>query len=269
VGRPASHGVPRAPCYSGTPLKGGRSISHKGLSPALVRLSRRFCYRRLCNPSRRPQPRAEARFGLSPLSLAATHGIHVCLFSCGYLDVSVPRVRSMPPIHSAAGDLQLNRPGFPIRTSPDQCSFASSPELFAGYHVLHRLSMPRHPPYTLMSLITSIDHRFADMTHAMTTPRKCHQGMMNSRPTDHFRQKRCSTISSPQRGWIPRCFHSQHKNENLEPLFTCQRAARSCGPKPALSGTRRTRVNQPYPYAGRLIRVRHSLVKRVSVLSSA
>src|ERR1700730_17609702 len=29
--------------------------------------------------------------------------------------------------------------GFPIRTSPDQCSFASSPELFAGCHVLHRL----------------------------------------------------------------------------------------------------------------------------------
>ncbi len=28
-----------------------------------------------------------------PLSLAATYGIHVCLFSCGYLDVSVPHVR--------------------------------------------------------------------------------------------------------------------------------------------------------------------------------
>jgi hypothetical protein len=32
-----------------------------------------------------------------------------------------------------------SRVGFPIRTSPDQCSFASSPKLFAGYHVLHRL----------------------------------------------------------------------------------------------------------------------------------
>jgi len=30
-------------------------------------------------------------------------------------------------------------PGFPIRTSADQCSFASSPQLFAGCHVLHRL----------------------------------------------------------------------------------------------------------------------------------
>ena len=39
-----------------------------------------------------------------PLSLAATCGIHFCLFSCGYLDVSVPRVRSTTPIHSAPGD---------------------------------------------------------------------------------------------------------------------------------------------------------------------
>ena len=29
--------------------------------------------------------------------------------------------------------------GFPIRISADQCSFANSPQLFAGCHVLHRL----------------------------------------------------------------------------------------------------------------------------------
>ena len=48
-------------------------------------------------------------------------------------------------------------PRFRIQTSPDCRSFASSPELIAGYHVFHRLSMPRHPPYTLNSLITFID----------------------------------------------------------------------------------------------------------------
>ncbi len=62
-------------------------------------------------------------------------------------------------------------PGFPIRTSPDQCSFDSSPELIAAYHVFHRLWTPRHPPCTLTSLITfmnrcrwenpSIDQAFA------------------------------------------------------------------------------------------------------------
>ena len=37
--------------------------------------------------------------------------------------------------------------------------FASFPELIAGYHVFLRFSMPRHPPYTLSSLTTFIDHR--------------------------------------------------------------------------------------------------------------
>ena len=37
--------------------------------------------------------------------------------------------------------------------------FASFPELIAGYHVFRRLSMPRHPPCTLSSLTTFIDHR--------------------------------------------------------------------------------------------------------------
>src|SRR3954449_4724902 len=44
--------------------------------------------------------------------------------------------------------------GFPIRTSPDQLLFARSPALIAGCRVLRRLSMPRHPPYTLKSLAT-------------------------------------------------------------------------------------------------------------------
>ncbi len=42
--------------------------------------------------------------------------------------------------------------GFPIRKSPDQSSFASSPKLIAGYHVLRRLSSPRHPPRALIHL---------------------------------------------------------------------------------------------------------------------
>src|ERR1700740_2578929 len=42
--------------------------------------------------------------------------------------------------------------GFPIRKLPGQSSFASSPTLIAGYHVLHRLLPPRHPPYALPRL---------------------------------------------------------------------------------------------------------------------
>ena len=42
--------------------------------------------------------------------------------------------------------------GFPIRKSSDQSLFASSPKLIAGYHVLRRLSSPRHPPHALSHL---------------------------------------------------------------------------------------------------------------------
>src|SRR5678815_1047778 len=87
-----------------------------------------------------------------PLSLAATDGIDVSFFSCGYLDVSVPRVGSYSPIHSASCNTRLGVLCFHIQKSPDQCLFASFPELIAGCRVFLRLSMPRHPPYTLGKL---------------------------------------------------------------------------------------------------------------------
>jgi hypothetical protein len=42
--------------------------------------------------------------------------------------------------------------GFPIRKFPGQSLLASSPKLIAGYHVLRRLSLPRHPPCALSHL---------------------------------------------------------------------------------------------------------------------
>ena len=45
--------------------------------------------------------------------------------------------------------------GFPIRTSSDHGSFANSPRLIAGYNVLLRLLVPRHPPCALKNLTTA------------------------------------------------------------------------------------------------------------------
>lgn len=45
--------------------------------------------------------------------------------------------------------------GFPIRTPRDHSFIASSPTLFAGLHVLRRLSSPRHPPDALIHLTLS------------------------------------------------------------------------------------------------------------------
>ncbi len=44
----------------------------------------------------------------------------------------------------------FNIAGCPIRRFRDVILVCSSPGLIAAYHVLHRLSEPRHPPYALM-----------------------------------------------------------------------------------------------------------------------
>ena len=59
-------------------------------------------------------------------------------------------------MYSGCHTASLNAVGFPIRTSPGQRSVGISPEHFAATHVLHRLLAPRHPPYALSSLQTSI-----------------------------------------------------------------------------------------------------------------
>ena len=86
-----------------------------------------------------------------PRSLAATCGIDVSFSSSGYLDVSVHRV---PFLNLWIGlrILEVCSSGFPhseISGSKDICS---SPKLFAAYHVFHRLLVPRHPPYALISI---------------------------------------------------------------------------------------------------------------------
>jgi hypothetical protein len=42
--------------------------------------------------------------------------------------------------------------GFPHSEISGSSLFASSPKLIAGYHVLRRLSSPRHPPHALIHL---------------------------------------------------------------------------------------------------------------------
>src|SRR3954447_23427949 len=57
-------------------------------------------------------------------------------------------------MHSGAGDTTQLVPGFPIRTPWDHSSVDSSPRPIAASHVLHRLLVPRHPPFALDNLTT-------------------------------------------------------------------------------------------------------------------
>ena len=47
---------------------------------------------------------------------------------------------------------EVCREGFPIRRSPVITPVCGLPKLIAACHVLHRLSLPRHPPCALSSL---------------------------------------------------------------------------------------------------------------------
>ena len=75
-------------------------------------------------------------------------------------------------MYSVPGDTTSLVPGFPIRTSSDPRSVGSSPRHIAASHVLHRLSVPRHPPCALKHL----QHKTKKMSHhPHTPPKECMQ----------------------------------------------------------------------------------------------
>ena len=153
------HSAHRGSCHRSVALlihyRSSRSIQPWRVDPPCsTRVSRDRVYSRACqlpatglSPSVAHLSRCLAVPLTYPRSLAATDGIAVAFFSCAYLDVSVLHVRSIPPMHSGIGNpCGL---GCPIRILLDHSSFTSSPGLFAGDRVLHRLSTPRHPPCAL------------------------------------------------------------------------------------------------------------------------
>src|SRR5512134_1844590 len=52
----------------------------------------------------------------------------------------------------------MNLKGFPHSEIPGSKLVCSSPGLIAAYRVLHRLLAPRHSPYALSSLTTSVSN---------------------------------------------------------------------------------------------------------------
>ena len=138
---------------------GAARISRTRLSLSLAGLPRPFCYPYGCLLQSLPRHARTTVWAL-PRSLAATYGIDVSFSSSAYLDVSVRRV---PPAwlwiyHAVAGVFPAGFPHSEICGSPDICS---SPQLFAAYHVLLRLSVPRHPPCALLYLTFPVCRSFA------------------------------------------------------------------------------------------------------------
>ena len=160
---PDSHGVSRAPRYSGT--GSGRhehfvhgAITHSGQSFQTVRLCSYFITSRVIpNRPHNPHDTEVSRVWAVPLSLATTDGITIVFSSWGYLDVSVPPVSLFETMDSSRRSLVITPGGLPHSEIPGSKLVCSSPRLIAAYHVLHRLLTPRHPPSALSSLISVLD----------------------------------------------------------------------------------------------------------------
>ena len=126
-------------------------ISRTGLSPSMAGFPKTILLS-IVDQLYGPNPGVHAlRFGLFRVRSPLLTESHVVFSSSGYLDVSVPRV----PLHTLWIHAWMTG-GFPaVFPHSDICGLTdvcSSPQLFAAYRVLLRLSVPRHPPCALSSL---------------------------------------------------------------------------------------------------------------------
>ena len=145
----SSHKVPRVSWYSGYRL--ADSLFAYGAFTLSGWLSQNHSAKLVRSiPRSEPQGARTLVWALS-ISLAATLEIDVSFSSSGYLDVSVHRV----PFHTLWIGVWIPGVcpgGFPHSEISGSMDICSSPKLFAAYHVLHRLSVPRHPPCALPTL---------------------------------------------------------------------------------------------------------------------
>ena len=126
-------------------------LSCTGLSPSLAGFPKTFPLN-LLNQFRGPNPGMHARrFGLFPFRSPLLWKSHVVFSSSGYLDVSVHRVPFLT-LWIGVRITEVFSVRFPHSDISGSMDICSSPKLFAAYHVFHRLLVPRHPPYALISI---------------------------------------------------------------------------------------------------------------------
>ena len=157
-----SHKVPRVSWYSGSRLAclpfayGAFTLSGWLSQNHSARLVRSFL---------QSEPRnARIPVWALSISLAATLEITVVFSSSGYLDVSVHRVPLLT-LWIGVRIAEVCSAGFPHSEISGSTGICPSPKLIAAYHVFHRLLVPRHPPYALISITNRPPSAGTDVRH--------------------------------------------------------------------------------------------------------
>ena len=85
----------------------------------------------------------------------------------------------------------------------------SSPRLFAAYHVLHRLSMPRHPSCALSSLTTKKNFTFSCCLSTKFVPLDLAIELLRL----YFKTLHSSIVNEPQVSHLP--YHPEQTGSSL------------------------------------------------------
>ena len=138
--------------------RGAGKISHTGLSPTMATLSRVFCYSSglsLLTGPHNPAVNKDRGLGWSPFARRYS-GNHYCFLFLGLLRwFSSPRSRNPAYVFSRERH-SITRARLPHSEISGSTVVCTSPKLIAAYHVLHRLSVPRHPPCALSNLTINL-----------------------------------------------------------------------------------------------------------------
>ena len=141
--------VPRVSTYSGS--RHVNSPFAYGAFTLSGRLSQNRSARLIESIPRSEPQDARTLVWALPFSLAATHRI-----TCCFLFLRLLRCFSSPgsflTLWIGVRTTEVCSARFPHSEISGSMGICPSPKLFAAYHVLHRLLVPRHPPYALISI---------------------------------------------------------------------------------------------------------------------
>lgn len=157
----ASHGISRVPRYSGTCPASRTTVAYGAVTLCgrpfqAFRLIVRFLTRRPCGPTGPTTPPC-MHDGLGSSAFARRYWRNHCCFLLLEVLRWFTSLRCPPPAYGfSRGSPGITRKGFPHSDILGSKLVCSSPRLIAAYRVLHRLLAPRHSPYALSSLTTSV-----------------------------------------------------------------------------------------------------------------